>query len=259
MTLKPAIKPNFLFPEFPKARSILPPAYKEIYKLHYKRNRDGDTSATSISKQMELWLHKKVAEDVLNTSKDLSTLEIGAGTLNQLIHEPNVKNYDIIEPFKELFKGAKELYRINTIYDDISEIPLNKKYGRITSVATFEHILNLPEVVAKAILHMKPGSCMRTSIPNEGTIMWKLGTKITGYEFEKMYGLEYDVLMQHEHVNTAKEIESILDYFFDSNDAYSFGLNKNFSFYRFIESKEPDYAKAKQFLESINATYLLAQ
>lgn len=248
----PVIEASLLFPEFPKVRSILPPAYQEIYKLHYKRNRDGDTSATSISKQMELWLHKKVAEDVKNTSKDLSTLEIGAGTLNQLDHEPNVKHYDIVEPFKELFNGAKQLYRIKTVYDDISEIPLDKKYGRITSVATFEHILNLPEVVAKAILHMKPGACMRTSIPNEGTLMWKLGTKITGFEFKKMYGLEYDVLMQHEHVNTAKEIEEVLNYFFKSNQASSFGLNKNFAFYRFIESKEPNFAKAEQYLKDIS-------
>ncbi len=253
MDHKSTIKKKSLFPKFPKVRSILPPAYQEIYKLHYKRNREGDTSATSISKQMELWLHKKVAADVKNSKEDLTTLEIGAGTLNQLIHEPNIKTYDIIEPFRELFKGVKEIDRIRKIYDDISEIPLDKKYKRITSVATFEHILNLPEVVAKSILHMDNEACMRTSIPNEGTIMWKLGTMVTGFEFKKMYGLEYDVLMQHEHVNTADEIESVLDYFFDSNIASSYGINKSFSFYRFIESKNPNKEKAEQYLQSISS------
>lgn len=44
--------------------------------------------------------------------------------------------------------------------------------------------------------------------------MWKLGyTLSTGMEFKRKYGLEYEVLMKHEHVNTAKEIEEVLNYF----------------------------------------------
>lgn len=242
---------NRPFPKFPKERPILPEAYQKIYKTHYKRNRDGDTQATSISMRLEKWLHKKVADDVATLSKNRSTLEIGAGTLNQLQFEPVGDAYDIIEPFKSLFEHSDELKNIRSVYDDIDEVPIDKKYDRIISVATFEHILDLPKVVAKSILHMNDGATMRTSIPNEGTIMWKLGTMVTGFEFKKMYGLPYEVLMKHEHVNDAFEISEILNYFFEENRTSVFGLNKSLAFYRFIESKKPNIDRAKSYLDSI--------
>lgn len=242
---------NQPFPDYPKLRPILPEAYQKIYKTHYKKNRDGDTQATSISMRLEKWLHKKVAEDVHNLNQNLSTLEIGAGTLNQLQYEPQGEVYDIIEPFKSLFEGSQELQKIRNIYDDIDEIPLENTYERIISIATFEHILDLPKVVAKSILHLKEGGVMRTSIPNEGTIMWKMGTMVTGFEFKKMYGLPYEILMRHEHVNNAFEIDGILDYFFEDNKTSVFGLSKGLAFYRYIESRTPNINKAKAYLEQL--------
>lgn len=72
-----------MFEKFPKQRSVLPEAYQKIYAEHYRKNRDGATAATSVSNKMEEWLHKKAASD-LNGKSDKATLEIGAGTLNQL-------------------------------------------------------------------------------------------------------------------------------------------------------------------------------
>jgi len=235
---------------FPKERIILPKAYQDIYNLHYQRNREGKTKATSLSMQLEQWLHKQVAKDVQNIGKD--TLEIGAGTFNQLEYEPKVGNYDVVEPFTELFKNSPNKSRVRNIYKDILEVDAKKKYPRITSVATFEHISDLPVVVAKAALLLEKGGELRTSIPNEGTIMWKLGSMITGFEFKKMYGLDYSVLMQHEHINTAREIESVLKYFFRETKLKYFGLNKYLAFYVFIENKEPDVERAKAYLKSRN-------
>lgn len=233
--------------KFPKKRADLPVAYQEIYDIHYQKNRDGDTKATSLSMQMERWLHKKVAEDVKNVGKD--TLEIGAGTLNQLDYEPKVEQYDIVEPFKKLYESSKQLSRINTIYNDILEIEGDNKYSRITSVATFEHILDLPVVVAKAALLLKQGGSLRVSIPNEGTPLWRMGTMITGAEFRKMYGLDYQILMRYEHVNTAKEIEEVLKYFFKDIKIQVYGICKKLAFYVFISCEEPDLEKAKAYLE----------
>ncbi len=78
---------------------------------------------------------------------------------------------------------------------------------------------------------------MRVARPNEGTLMWKLGTMVTGYEFKKKYGLDYQVLMRHEHVNTADEIEEILNYHFKNVKCSLFGLNKKIAFYRFYSCK----------------------
>jgi len=110
-----------------------------------------------------------------------------------------------------------------------------RKYERITSIATFEHIIDLPDVVAKAatLLHEKRGH-LRVAIPNEGTLLWKLGTKFTGFEFRKKYGLDYQVLMQYEHINSAREIEQVLKYFFRNVRRSVFGLSKTLRFTGFM-------------------------
>ena len=236
--------------KFPKLRPELPKEYQEIYTQHYLSNREGKYKTTSLSMKLERWLHKKVAADVVGT-KGKKTLEIGAGTLNQLQYEPVIDNYDIIEPFKELYEDSDRLLNVRNIYSDISEV--TEKYDRITSIAVFEHIMDLPYVVATAALHLNEGGCIRTSIPNEGTFMWKLGTKVTGREFKKKYGLEYDVLMKFEHVNTAQDIEDVLNHFFIKTKSSTFGLGKGIGFYRFLEHKHPKIDVAKAYLESRNA------
>ncbi len=237
---------------FPKKREELPLKYQTIYNSHYKKNRGGKTKTTSLSMKMERWLHKQVAKDLKNSNEDISTLEIGAGTLNQLEYEPNIINYDIVEPFTELFEKSNQLIRIRNIYKDILDIDINIKYNRITSIATFEHIVDLPVVIAKASLLLKNNGSLRVSIPNEGTILWKLGTIITGAEFKKTYGLDYQVLMKYEHVNTADEIEFVLKYFFKETKTNVYGINKNLAFYRFICCKNPDIDKAMQYLKILD-------
>ena len=188
--------------------------------------------------KMEQWLHKAVAADLKGSREDIPTLEIGAGTLNQLPYEPGIRSYDIVEPFAELYKGSAHLGRVRNVFSDIMEIH-DRKYKRITSVAVFEHIMNLPEVVARAATLLDRDGVMRVSIPNEGTILWRMGTMLTGYEFKKMYGLDYQVLMRYEHVNTADEIEAVLKHYFGETRTRVFGLNRTFAFYRFIECRAP--------------------
>jgi len=237
---------------FPKKRAELPPEYLSIYETHYKKNRQGATTMTSLSMKLERWLHIKVAEDVQEErNSNLATLEIGAGMLNQLPFEPKVLKYDIVEPFETLFSGSADLARVRNIYPDIAVIPDGTTYDRITSVAAFEHILNLPEVVARAVTLLKSSGTLRAAIPNEGTILWKIGTYITGYEFQRLYNLNYQALMRYEHVNTADEIEAVLKYFFRTTSASVFGISKRFAFYRFIRCTGPDAGKARQYLGNL--------
>lgn len=237
-----------MFEKFPKVRKPLPKAYQEIYESHYLKNREGETAATSVSQKMESWLHKKVAADLKGDAQK-STLEIGAGTLNQLKYE-KTQPYDIIEPFKALYEESPLLEQVRNTYDDIKEIPLEQKYDRITSVATFEHIEDLPDVVAKSCLHLNEGGSLRVAIPNEGTIMWTLGWKLTtGLEYKMKYGLDYSVLMNYEHVNTANEIEEVLKYFYKTVKHKVFGLSRGLAFYRFYECKNPDLEKVNEYLK----------
>jgi len=196
-------------------------------------------------------MHKQVAKDIARSAAQKTTLEVGAGTLNQLAHEPQLGPYDIIEPFKELFAGSPLLNRVRKVYSDINEVPLTARYDRITSVATFEHICNLPQVVARAGIVLAPDGNLRTAIPSEGTPLWTLGWKMTtGLEFRLKHGLDYGLLMKHEHVNTAKEIEAVIRYFFKEVQCRAFGVNKYLSLYQFYACKNPDLSRCEQNLGS---------
>jgi hypothetical protein len=239
--------------KYPKTRPVLTKELEEIYQTHYKSNRTGQTTASSLSQKMETWLHRQVAKDVLSPQGSSSpTLELGAGTLNQLPYEPHVHPYDIVEPFVHLYKGSPMLKRIRKIYSDISDVPADCRYTRITSVATLEHICNLPEVVARSALLLADNGVFRASVPSEGTILWTLGWKLTtGLEFKLKYGIDYRSLLEYEHVNSADEIEEVLNYFFESVQNKVLGVSKAISFYRYYECRSPKIKLCEDYLQRI--------
>ena len=193
-------------------------------------------------------MHRKVAEDVTGSSPK-ATLEIGAGNLNQLPYEPHSQPYDIIEPFRELYESSPHRGRLRNIYEDISEIPSEHRYDRITSVAVLEHICNLPELVARAALLLAEGGSFRAGIPSEGTILWRLGWQMTtGPAFRARHNLDYKVLMRYEHVNTAREIEEVLRYFFAETRTSVFGLVRSLSFYQFFACSTPALERCRNYL-----------
>jgi len=242
------------FPAFPKVREPLPEAHQRIYATHYKENRSGQTTASSMAQRMERWLHTQVAKDLV-PGRQVSTLELGAGTLNQLEHEPQSGAYDIVEPFSALYADSPLLQRVRNVYADTAEVPVDTRYDRITSVATFEHICNLPEVVARSALLLAPGGSLRASIPSEGTPLWTLGYMMTtGLEYRLRHGLDYGVLMRHEHVNDAREIEAVLRHFFRDVECSVFGLSRAVSLYQFFACRDPDLERARTYLAGLPAT-----
>lgn len=240
-----------MFDYFPKIRPSLPEEIKKIYTRQYKLNREGKTKASFWAQWMEVWMHKQVAKDVLEIQKsEKVTLELGAGTLNQLSYEPFVNIYDIVEPFSALYATSPTLKRIRNIYSDISEVPDNARYDRITSVATLEHICNLPEVIARSALLLNRDGVFRASVPSEGTFLWKLGWKLTtGLEFWWKYNLDYGLLMQHEHVNNVSEIEEVLGFFFAHIKCKVFGFSKGISLYRYYECHNPNLKRCNKYIE----------
>ena len=198
---------------------------------------------------MERWMHKKAAADSKQNAQ-ATTLEIGAGTLNHLGYE-KINVYDIVEPFKELYINSAELKKVRKVYNDIEEVSATNKYDRIISIAMFEHVLDLPKIVAKTCLLLNNRGILRVAIPNEGSFLWTLGWKLTtGLEYKIKYGLDYGVLMRYEHINSASEIEGVLKYFYKNVKCKYFGLSKSLSFYRFYECREADIEKVKSYLDS---------
>jgi hypothetical protein len=239
-----------LFSSFPKRRPPLPPEFAAIYSSYYKENRSGKSKASGLAQKMERWMHRQVAQDVRSGTQK-STLEIGAGTLNHLPYEKDSTPYDIIEPFASLFEASPHLQRVRTIYRDIAEISRNSRYERIISIATFEHICNLPEVIARSALLLADRGQLRVAIPSEGTILWRLGWKLTtGLEFKLKHHLDYEVLMKYEHVNTAQEIEFALRYFFAGVEARTFGPARSLSLYQFFACSKPVLRKCLYYTQA---------
>jgi len=242
---------NALFSRFPKTRPALSDRIRSIYAEHYKSNRSGGTPAASLSQRMERWLHRSVAADLASRTEGAETLELGAGTLNQIPYEEPLFHYDVVEPFAALYSDSPHRSKVRSFYGDMSEVPKDRRYDRITSIATFEHITNLPEVIAWSALLLKPDGQLRASIPSEGTPLWALGWRMTtGLEFRLKYKADYGELMRHEHVNTAAEVEAVLRHFFADVKVRCFGLSRWISLYQFIECKQPRVDACRAYLES---------
>ena len=128
-------------------------------------------------------------------------------------------------------------------------MPPDTRYDRVISIATFEHICNLPEVVAGCGLLLKPGGQLRAAIPAEGGPLWTLGWKLTTRrEFKRRYGLDYEVIMRAEHVNTWREVADVLNYFFQSVEFSCLGFTQALSVYQAYICRNPDLARCSDYL-----------
>lgn len=186
-------------------------------------------------------MHRQVAGDLIRApeGRSIETLELGAGTLNHLAFDRRSNFYDVVEPNAELL-AAGDRSRLRSVFNELSLVPAAAKYDRIVSIAVLEHICNLPEFLQACVGHLKPGGVFRAGIPSEGTVFWKLGwMATTARAFRARYGLDYELIMKHEHVNDASEIVEAVESVFKNVRVRSFGLCRAISFYQFIEASDP--------------------
>jgi hypothetical protein len=230
---------------YPKQRPPLPEAYRRIYEREYKMNREGGSFITRISSSLEAWMHRRVA-----AVRAAEVLEIGAGTLNQLQYEAPQPRYDVVEPFKALFESSPALGKVNTVYADIAEVPQGRRYGRVTSVAVLEHLDDLPMIVAQAAMLLDDGGVFQAGIPSEGGLLWTLAWRTTtGIAYWLRNRLDYGVLMHHEHLNSAAEIEAVVGHFFGQVSVARFPLPwRQLSFYSYIEARDARLERARAFI-----------
>ena len=164
-----------LLQRFPKDRPPLPPKLQDIYARQYAENRAGGSTAASLSQRLERWMHRQVAGD----GGGGPTLELGAGNLNHLPFEPASAPYDVVEPFTDLYAGSPRLARVRDAFADIGEVPADRRYRRIVSIAALEHIADLPLALARCARRLEPDGAFRVAIPSEGGLLWKLGWSMT--------------------------------------------------------------------------------
>jgi hypothetical protein len=230
---------------YPKRRPPLLPEYQRVYEREYKLNRQGGSVITRISAGLEAWMHRRVAALAAG-----DVLELGAGTLNQLPYEAPHPIYDIVEPFAALYADSPNVARVRHIYADIADVPPTQRYRRVTSVAVLEHLDDLPLVVARSALLLADDGAFQAGIPSEGGFLWALAWKTTtGVAYWLRNRLNYGMLMRHEHLNTAAEVEAVTRLFFGDVKVSRFPLPfRHLSFYAYLEARRPNRDRAAEYL-----------
>lgn len=233
---------------FPKERPLLSPEMAEIHLETLKANRERKTILSRLSALLERWMHRKVALGGSNIKGPI--LEIGAGTLNHVTFEPTEIDYDAIEPLGLLYENKPELSRIRNLRPDISDITFSPDYSRVISVATLEHLTDLPRVVARCGLLMDKGGIFQAGIPSEGGLLWSISWRIsTAIAFKLKTGLDFSKLMEYEHVNDASEVREVLRYFFQDISVRRFPLPFfHLSLYEYVECRNPRAEICRRYL-----------
>jgi SAM-dependent methyltransferase len=231
---------------YPRSRPPLSTRWQERYTHVYKEGREGRTLLYGLTQLLERWMHRRVAGGAAAGR----VLELGAGTLNHVRYEAERAEYDVVEPFIELYRGKAEAARVRRFYRDIAEIESGSRYDRIVSVATLEHITDLPMAMARAALLLAPGGEFRAGIPSEGGFLWGASWRCTvGLSCRVRYGLDYGELMRHEHVNSAPEIIELARYLFRECSVARFPLPlHHLSLYSVLIARNPVVDRCKALL-----------
>ena len=235
-----------LLSSYPRVRPPLSERHEEVYVSEYKRSRSGGGGLPGLVARVESWMHKQI----LGSGQPDRILELGAGTLNHVPFECNAQEYDVVEPFRELWEGSPQLPRVRRIYGDISEIPDSSRYDRIVSVAVLEHLTDLPYVVAYCGTLLDDGGQLKAGVPSEGGFLWSLGWRATtGLSFWLRVRMSYEPYILHEHVNQVDEIVAVVNYFFADVEIRRFPLpGKHASLYTSLSASKPRIDVCAEFL-----------
>jgi hypothetical protein len=238
---------NFI--QYPKERPPLPHAYRDIHEDEYLINRTSKNVANEIARKLEGWMHAKVAATALIDNE--TVLELGAGSLNHMPWEKKYSSYDVVEPFQKLLVTSKNLQLVHNTYTNLSDVPNKNIYDRVISVAVLEHMLDLPLEIALSGTHLEENGLFSAGIPSEGGWLWKMAWKYgTGIAYKRRTGLDYAVVMRHEHVNNASEIISCIRYFFNKVTVKRFPLpSKNLSLYTAIKATNVNKSRCECFIK----------
>jgi hypothetical protein len=168
-------------------------------------------------------------------------------------YEPDVRVYDCVEPFPELFEDSPQRGRVRNLYDAIKEVPEETRYARVISIATLEHLERLPQVVARSGLLLETDGVFQAVIPSEGGFVWGASWRCTtGVAYRMRTGFPYGVLMRHEHLNDAVEVLEVVNHFFDEVRIRRFPLAfHHFSFYTYLEARGCDRQRCRQYLAEV--------
>lgn len=236
-----------LLASYPRCRSPLSDAHRAVYVEEYQRNRSAAGFLPRIISWMESWSHRRIAAA---GKPGEVVLDLGAGTLNHMRYEKHFSAYDVVEPFQDLLAQSTERELVREEFANLSDCLPDRRYDRIFSEFTLEHLVDLPRLVAQSGQLLAEGGLFQAGIPSEGGFLWGMSWKLTtGISYRLRTGLDYGILMRHEHVNTAPDIEAVLRYFFENVHVTWFPTPLfQCSFHGYIEASGPRADRCGLFL-----------
>lgn len=135
----------------------------------------------------------------------------------------------------------------------MSQKPCNRTVGSGPAASPVSSSMpDRPGLAAGVVLARFPK--VRPPLPEQiariyAVLLWSLGWRLTtGLEFRWRYGQDYGHLMRHEHVNTAGEIEEVLQLFFADIRVRVLGVSRSLSLYRFLECRNVARERVTDFL-----------
>jgi len=153
----------------------------------------------------------------------LKTLEIGAGLGEHLAYEKltpeQLANYVCVELRPAMAEQIKKAHPgCQAIVGDCQgRLDYEDGYfDRVLAVHVLEHLPNLPAAVREMHrLCNKEHGRFQVVIPCEGGMAYGLARRISAQRFfEKKYKMPYKWLIEREHINVPREINTVLDELF---------------------------------------------
>jgi len=147
------------------------------------------------------------------------TLEVGVGLGAHLEFEDlSDQEYHALELREEWVKKVEQDYpQVQVIPGDCQRrLPYeNQWFDRIIAIHVLEHLVDLPSALKEIRRILKSDGQFCAVIPCEGGSLYSFGRLVSAKRiFKKKYNMDYNWLIQSEHVSNAREIlEEIKAYF----------------------------------------------
>jgi SAM-dependent methyltransferase len=227
---------------YPRCRPVLSPRQQASYVEHYRSNRAGADGLLKAVARPEFGMHSHVAAGVAGQN-------LRAGNLNHIPYLPDACICDAGEPFKELWEDSLYRSRVRRIYCALQDVPQNAGYDCVFSVAVLEHLRDLPFVLARFGLLLRSGGIFEAGFPNEGGLLWGLAWRLTtGIEYRLRRELDYGDVMRHEHLNTAREVLRLIDFFYERVEIRRLPSPLiHLSFYTTVFARRPRIDRCRSF------------
>jgi len=164
---------------------------------------------------IERFNHKYPLRSAPPAPERFRTIEIGAGLGEQLAYEDLTRqDYTCVEMRAEMASTIEERYpSVTTIVGDCQQrLPLDDaSFDRAIAVHVLEHLPDLPRALDEVRRLLRSGGRFSIVIPCDPGFVYGIGRRFTAQrEFEKRYGLPYEIFVKREHINGPDEIVDLV-------------------------------------------------